>query len=62
VASYAYVNPLIALLVGVTIGGEHVSGMQAIGAAMIIIGVFATLLSKSKAGVAPPPATGSVTR
>jgi hypothetical protein len=34
--------------------------MQGIGAAMIIIGVFATLLSKSKAGVAPPPATGSV--
>jgi drug/metabolite transporter (DMT)-like permease len=60
VASYAYVNPLIALLLGVTLGGEHVSALQAIGAAMIIIGVFATLLSKSKASVAPPPVAGSV--
>ena len=46
VASYAYVNPLIALIVGVTLGGEHISALQAAGAAMIILGVAATMLSK----------------
>jgi drug/metabolite transporter (DMT)-like permease len=61
VASYAYVNPLIALIVGVALGGEHVSALQAVGAAMIILGVVATLLSKSKARVAAAPATSSVT-
>ena len=60
VASYAYVNPLIALLLGVTLGGEHVSALQAAGAAMIIVGVCATLLSKSRVRVAPPPVAGSV--
>lgn len=49
VASYAYVNPLIALIVGVTLGGEHVSLLQAAGAAMIILGVVATMLSKLNA-------------
>ena len=48
VASYAYVNPLIALIVGVTLGGENVSSLQMAGAAMIILGVVATLLSKNQ--------------
>jgi drug/metabolite transporter (DMT)-like permease len=66
VASYAYVNPLIALLVGVTIGGEHVSALQAAGAAMIIVGVFATMLSQNRAkprakprASVPPPVAGT---
>jgi drug/metabolite transporter (DMT)-like permease len=49
VASYAYVNPLIALVVGVTLGGEHISALQMAGAAMIILGVGATMLSKLNA-------------
>jgi drug/metabolite transporter (DMT)-like permease len=48
VASYAYVNPLIALIVGVTLGGENISALQMAGAAMIILGVVATMLSKNK--------------
>ena len=52
VASYAYVNPLIALLVGVTLGGERVSLLQALGAAMIILGVGGTLLTKMQARTA----------
>jgi drug/metabolite transporter (DMT)-like permease len=60
VASYAYVNPLIALIVGVSLGGEHVSALQAAGATMIILGVVATMLSKSKAPAAKPPAADSV--
>ncbi len=54
VASYAYVNPLIALIMGVSLGGEHVSGLQAGGAAMIILGVVATMMSKSGAAAAKP--------
>lgn len=60
VASYAYVNPLIALVVGVTLGGEHVSALQAAGAAMIILGVVATMVSKVNARVAKPSAAGGV--
>jgi drug/metabolite transporter (DMT)-like permease len=54
VASYAYVNPLIALIAGVTLGGEHVSALQAAGAAMIILGVVATMISKRRAAAAKP--------
>jgi drug/metabolite transporter (DMT)-like permease len=60
VASYAYVNPLIALIVGVALGGEHVSSLQAAGAAMIILGVVVTMLSKSRVE-ATVPSTPSVT-
>ena len=62
VASYAYVNPLIALIVGVALGGEHVSALQAAGAAMIILGVVATMLSKGKARVTTPPSQNVATR
>jgi drug/metabolite transporter (DMT)-like permease len=57
VASYAYVNPLIALIVGVTLGAERVSLLQAAGAAMIILGVVATLLAKLNAQIARPTVT-----
>ena len=57
VASYAYVNPLIALVVGVTLGGENISALQLAGAAMIILGVVATMLSKSKMPAAQPEPT-----
>jgi drug/metabolite transporter (DMT)-like permease len=60
VASYAYVNPLIALITGVTLGGEHVSALQAAGAAMIILGVVQTMLTKSKAPAAKPPSSDRV--
>ncbi|HEY3988899.1 MAG TPA: EamA family transporter [Acidobacteriaceae bacterium] len=60
VASYAYVNPLIALIVGVTLGGEHVSALQAAGAALIIFGVAATMLSKSAAPVAKSSTADSI--
>ncbi|HEX6496647.1 MAG TPA: EamA family transporter, partial [Acidobacteriaceae bacterium] len=60
VASYAYVNPLIALITGVTLGGEHVSALQAAGAAMIILGVVQTMLTKGKAPAAKPPSADRV--
>lgn len=48
VASYAFVNPLIALMIGVSLGGEKVSAMQSLGAAMIILGVVATMVAKGR--------------
>jgi len=61
-SGHAYVNPLIALVIGVALGGEHVSALQAVGAAMIILGVVATMLSKGKAQVAAPSSPSIATR
>ena len=60
VASYAYVNPLIALIVGVTMGGEHISALQTAGAALIILGVVATMLSKLNTREAKPSVVDGV--
>jgi drug/metabolite transporter (DMT)-like permease len=60
VASYAYVNPLIALIVGVTMGGEHISALQTAGAALIILGVVATMLGKLKTREMKPSVAGDV--
>ncbi|MFP5228713.1 MAG: EamA family transporter [Acidobacteriota bacterium] len=46
VSSYAYVNPLIALLLGITLAGEHLTRRQVAGAALVILGVVATLMGK----------------
>ncbi len=48
VASYAYVNPLVAIGLGVGIGHEHIVSVQYAGAALVLLGVFATLMSKQK--------------
>ena len=48
VASYAYVNPLVAIALGVGIGHEHVGGWQYVGAALVLLGVFATLTTKQR--------------
>ena len=47
VASYAYVNPLIALALGVGLAGETVGPWQALGGALVLLGVFATLRGKA---------------
>ncbi len=46
VASYAYVNPVIALLAGAALAGERLSGFQLIGVLLVLAGVFATLTGK----------------
>jgi drug/metabolite transporter (DMT)-like permease len=48
VASYAYVNPLFALLIGAALAHERMSPLQWAGAACVIAGVFATLSSKQR--------------
>lgn len=50
VATYAYVNPIIAVLLGVLVGGEEFSGNSAIAAALIIAAVMLITM-----GGAPKP-------
>ncbi len=46
VASYAYVNPVIALLAGAALAGERLLGLQLVGVLLVLAGVFATLSGK----------------
>jgi drug/metabolite transporter (DMT)-like permease len=48
VASYAYVNPVFALIIGAVLAGEHLTLPQFAGAALVVAGVFATLTGKQK--------------
>jgi len=47
-ASYGYVNPPVAVLVGVLIGGESVTRLDVIGMIVILAGVVAITLAKTK--------------
>jgi drug/metabolite transporter (DMT)-like permease len=49
VASYAYVNPVIALLLGAGFAGESLAVREEIACAVIIAGVMVTLLGKKPA-------------
>lgn len=46
VASYAYVNPVIALFAGAVLAGERLSPLQLVGVLLVLAGVFATLTGK----------------
>jgi drug/metabolite transporter (DMT)-like permease len=46
VASYAYVNPVIALFAGAALAGERLSALQMVGVLLVLAGVFATLMGK----------------
>ena len=48
VASYAYVNPLVALALGVGLAHEHISRWQWLGGGLVLLGVFTTLRSRSE--------------
>ncbi|HEY8011725.1 MAG TPA: drug/metabolite exporter YedA [Rudaea sp.] len=47
-SSYAYVNPPVAVLVGVLLGGESATSLDIIGMIVILIGVAAITLAKTK--------------
>jgi drug/metabolite transporter (DMT)-like permease len=51
VSSYAYVNPVIALIIGAALAGERLNALQAIGAVLVLAGVFATLRVRGRAAV-----------
>lgn len=46
VASYAYVNPVFALILGAVLAGERLTPLQMAGAALVLAGVFATLMGR----------------
>ncbi|MHB8448172.1 MAG: drug/metabolite exporter YedA [Rudaea sp.] len=46
--SYAYVNPPVAVLVGVVLGGESVHALDIAGTVVILAGVVAITLAKTK--------------
>lgn len=50
--SYAYVNPVVALVLGIALGGEHAGPMTWVAAAIILAGVG--ILSIQRARSAPP--------
>ncbi len=47
-SSYAYVNPPVAVLVGVLLGGEHITQLDLVGMCVVLIGVVAITLAKTK--------------
>ena len=47
-ASYAYVNPPVAVLIGVLLAGESVTRLDIIGMVIILIGVASITIAKSK--------------
>jgi drug/metabolite transporter (DMT)-like permease len=49
VASYAYVNPVVALALGAWLAGERLTGLQIVGSSLVVVGVFATLTGKAAA-------------
>ncbi len=54
VSSYAYVNPVFALILGATLAGEHLTAHEFAGVALVLAGVFATLMGKQKAAALSP--------
>jgi drug/metabolite transporter (DMT)-like permease len=53
VASYAYVNPVIALILGAIFAGERLTPLQMAGAALVLFGVLATLMGRGATQPAP---------
>jgi len=50
--SYAYVNPPVAVLLGVLLAGEHVGALDLLGMAVIVCGVVVITLTRRKASKA----------
>jgi drug/metabolite transporter (DMT)-like permease len=46
--SYAYVNPIVAIAIGVAFGGESFSGRAAVATALTLAGVFLLLRARSR--------------
>jgi drug/metabolite transporter (DMT)-like permease len=52
VATYAYVNPVIAVLLGVVVAGERFSALQLVGGAVVLLAVVMVIAAER-------PVTGS---
>jgi drug/metabolite transporter (DMT)-like permease len=53
--SYTYVNPVVALLLGVTLGQELVTGFEWLAVAVVLCGVVLLLSRPAAAAQQPPP-------
>jgi drug/metabolite transporter (DMT)-like permease len=51
--SYAYVNPLVAVALGVWLGGEHVDALELVAMAVILGGVVMVYLPAFSRAAAP---------
>jgi drug/metabolite transporter (DMT)-like permease len=60
VATYAYVNPLVALLLGAFFAGEHLSLRTWLGAGLIIASVAVVITAQQLTGKPPLPVTEAV--
>jgi drug/metabolite transporter (DMT)-like permease len=57
--SYAYVNPAVAVLLGVFFAGEHLTPAAAVGTGLVLLAVVLVAVHRSRAGVAAPASDGS---
>ena len=55
VSSYAYVNPVFAILLGAVLAGERLTLLQIGGAVLVLAGVFATLQVRGATQTAQRP-------
>ena len=53
VSTYAYVNPVVAITLGVLFRGEHLTWRLLVGAAVVVVAVAAVV--RQEPAVAPPP-------
>ncbi len=60
VSTYAYVNPVVAVLLGVLFAGEHLSLLQLLGLGVILVSVLLINLSKYRSAAAQKKASRSV--
>jgi drug/metabolite transporter (DMT)-like permease len=47
-SSYSFVNPVIAMLLGVTLAGEQISGHEWLAAGIVLVGVVLLLMGRAK--------------
>ena len=52
-STYAYVNPVIAILLGVLFRGEHLSLQILVGAAVVVVAVAVVVRQEPPAATAP---------
>jgi drug/metabolite transporter (DMT)-like permease len=50
VATYAYVNPVIAVLLGVLVAGERFSALQVLGGAIVLVAVVLVIAAERASG------------
>lgn len=48
VSTYAYVNPAVAVLLGVLVAGERLTGMEAVGGLVILLGVAVVVTEEAR--------------